>query len=78
MLARLKIAAALAILDARAHIDDADWALAAHVAQRSHACRQAVAEAIATTNAATNRRRAEAEAERAAIVTVADHVFPQV
>lgn len=69
MLARLKIAAALAILDARAHIDETDWALAAHVAQRSNACRQAVADTIATANAAGNRRRAEAEAERAAIVT---------
>lgn len=68
MLARLKIAAALAILDARAHIDDADWALAAHVAQRSHACRQSVADVIAVSYAAGNRRRAHAEAERAVLI----------
>lgn len=68
MFARLKIAAALAILDGRADVDDIDWTLAAHVAERSRATRQGVVDAIAAADAAGNRRRAHAEAERAVLV----------
>lgn len=69
MFARLKIAAALAILDSRAHISDTDWHLACYVADRSRATRQAVADAIAAAHAAGNRRRAHAEADRAVLVS---------
>lgn len=68
MFARLKIAAALAILDGRATVEESDWALAAQVAERSRATRQGVLDAIAAADAAGNRRRAHAEAERAVLV----------
>jgi len=52
----------------RADVDDTDWTLAAHVAERSRATRQCVVDVIAAANAAGNRRRAHAEAERAVLV----------
>lgn len=68
MFARLKIATALAVLDGRADVNDADWFLAAYVADKSRTTRQAVADALANVATTTNRRRAEAEADRAVLV----------
>lgn len=68
MFARLKIAAALAVLDGRSDVNDADWFLAAYVADKSRTTRQGIADALANAATTTNRRRAEAEADRAVLV----------
>lgn len=72
LLARLKVAAALALLDSRAEVTDDDWTLAGRVMAKSTRTRTAVAEALAAVGAEHNRRRAEADAARA--VTVAERV----
>lgn len=71
-LARLKVAAALALLDGRADVTDDDWTLAGHVMARSNETRDAVLAHLARRTSAQNRRRGEQEAERA--VTVAEHL----
>jgi hypothetical protein len=71
-LARLKVAAALALLDGRAEVGEADWHLAEVVLTVSDATRARVAEVLAAQAATANRRRAEAEGARTVIV--AEHV----
>jgi hypothetical protein len=68
LLARLKIAAALGLLDGHAEVDDDDWRLAGHLLAVSDAARAEVAETLRLAKRAANRGRAESEAERTIIV----------
>lgn len=68
MLARLKIAAALAILESRTNITDEDWDLAGTIHAKSLATRAAVTDTITAANVESNRRRAMADAGRAVLV----------
>lgn len=71
-LARLKVAAALALLDERRHISEEDWQLADVVMRVSGATRQAVVDELSDKFKRSNEARGEAEAGRA--VLVADRV----
>lgn len=68
LLARLKLAAALALLDERATVTDDDWTLAGQLADVSDATRQGVRDALVESAGERNRQRATAEAERQAVV----------
>ena len=69
LLARLKLAAALAVLDGRDHVDESDWDLAGTVMAVSDRTRAAVVRHLAGKQEATNRARGEAEADRAVVVS---------
>lgn len=68
LLTRLKVGAALALLDGRAEVADDDWTLAGTVLDVSDRTRGRVVETLRRTSADTNRRRGEAEGERAVVV----------
>jgi hypothetical protein len=69
LLAQLKIAAALALLDERTTaISEEDWALARNVRKVSDLTRQEVLTTLAKAKIQSNRARGEAEAERAIMV----------
>lgn len=68
LLARLKVAAALALLDKRMAISDEDWRLAGIVMAVSDATRASVVATLAAQNRETNRARGKAEADRAVLV----------
>ncbi len=68
LLARLKVGAALALLDGRAEVAEDDWTLAGTVLDVSDRTRGRVVETLRRTSADTNRARAEAEGERAVVV----------
>jgi len=69
LLARLKVGAALALLDGRAEVADDDWNLAGTVLDVSDRTRARVVDTLRQSRADVNRRRGEAEGERAVIVT---------
>ncbi|MFI6759438.1 hypothetical protein ACIBF5_09895 [Micromonospora sp. NPDC050417] len=68
LLARLKVAAALALLDNRAEVSAADWELSEVVATVSQRTRNEVVAELERVESVRNRRRGEAEADRAVIV----------
>ena len=68
LLARLKVAAALGLLDGRVEVNDDDWQLAGQVMTVSDATRGRVVEALARQRAEANRARGEDEADRAVLV----------
>jgi hypothetical protein len=67
-LTRLKVAAALALLDERAEVAERDWRLAGVVMGVSDRTRAGVVEALAASTRERNRARGEAEADRAIVV----------
>lgn len=71
LLCRLKVAAALALLDQRADVTDSDWHLAGVVMDVSAATRGRVVEVQATEAARANMARGRAEGQRAALVAEA-------
>lgn len=80
LLNRLKTAAALALLDSRAEVTDDDWHLAGIVQAVSDRTRTRIVDDLARATADRNRRRGEAEAERAIVVTerIDDHAVKRV
>lgn len=68
LLAQLKAAAALALLDGRADVSDDDWRLSETLMAVSDATRGSVADELAKTAAEANRRRGAAEGERQVVV----------
>lgn len=68
LLCRLKVAAALMILDGRTIVSDEDWGLAGIVMAESSRTRADVERAISEDRRAKNRARAEADGDRASIV----------
>jgi hypothetical protein len=68
LLARLKLAAALALLDQRQQISDDDWSLAGAVMAESDATRAAVVKHLKRQAVEANAVRGEAEAARAITV----------
>lgn len=68
MLARLKVAAALALLDQRGRVDEQDWQLASVVMRASTACRETVQTRLSAAARQRNEAQGRAEAQRAAIV----------
>jgi len=68
LLARLKVAAALGLMENRISVEDEDWELAGIVMQVSDRTRQRVQEEIKKTAVDKNRRQAEAEKHRAVVV----------
>lgn len=68
LLARLKAAAALALLDERAEVTDDDWALSGHLAAISDHTRGQVLTRLQRAAQDRNRGRAESEADRAVLV----------
>lgn len=70
---RLKLAAALSLLEGRTAVTEADWELAGVIAALSEHTRAGVLAVLARTASERNRGRAEAEADRA--ITVADRIF---
>jgi hypothetical protein len=68
LLARLKIAAILAILDQRPTVTDDDWTLAGTIQRVSDATRQRVVETLTARQREVNHARGQAEAERSVIV----------
>ncbi len=68
-LTRIKVAAALAILEGRTGVDEEDWELSGTVMARSAAVRQEVLDELAADRRDRNRATAEAEAYRAVVVT---------
>ena len=68
LLARLKVAAALGLLNGHLKVTDDDWALARTVVTVSDQTRALVAAALSRAAADRNRARGEDEAERAVIV----------
>lgn len=69
LLCRLKVAAALALLDGHADIQDTDWSLSGTVMAISDRTRADVERALLDVKKRANRGRAESEAERAIVVT---------
>lgn len=67
LFARLKVAAALGILDGRPQVRDDDWELAGVVMAVSDRTRREVADALAADAADRNRRRGLADADRAVV-----------
>lgn len=65
LLARLKVAAAFAVMDARLDVTDDDWRLAGVVMRKSDHVRGSVEHTLAAKAASINTARAEAEADRA-------------
>ena len=72
LLAQLKTAAALGIMDGRYEVGEADWTLADTVARKSAATRSAVIEMIRARAIEANYGKAEAEGQR--VVQVAEKV----
>ncbi|MDQ3105804.1 MAG: hypothetical protein M3Q87_11460 [Actinomycetota bacterium] len=68
LLARLKVGAALALLDGRAEVSESDWQLAAVVMAVSDATRGRVVDTLRRASAESNRVRGEAEGSRAVVV----------
>lgn len=68
LLTRLKVAAALAILEGRTFVDDEDWALSGLVMATSDATRQLCLDELSKANQRDNVRQAEAEATRTIVV----------
>ncbi|WP_137873443.1 hypothetical protein [Rhodococcus sp. Q] len=68
MLARLKVAAGLTILDGRTIVDDEDWLLAGAIARESDRTRAAIECVLAERTREANRARAEAKADEAEII----------
>lgn len=68
LLARLKVAAAIGVLNGRAEVSEDDWALAELVMIKSDETRAGVVEALSQSRASENRRRGEADADRAVVV----------
>lgn len=69
LLARLKIAAALALLAGRAEVTSDDWALSDRVMRVSDRTRASVLDQLNRDQSESNKRRGEAEGERAAIAS---------
>lgn len=67
-LARLKVAAALSLLDGRVAVTDEDWELSRLVMETSNATRERVVAALRQVEEARNRARALMEGDRAVIV----------
>lgn len=67
-LARMKAAAAFALLDGRTDVNDEDWHLSGTLMAISDACRAGVQAHLSQTRRAANVARGEAEAERALVV----------
>jgi hypothetical protein len=72
LLARLKVAAALALLEGRRDVTEQDWDLSGVVMAVSDRCRSGVTSYLASRTRAANAARGEAEADRA--VTVAERL----
>lgn len=72
LLSRLKIAAALALLEMRGDVSDEDWHLAGIIMQHSDQTRQKCIDALKAASRAVNTSRAELRAEAA--VTIDDHL----
>lgn len=68
ILTRLKVAAALAILEGRTYVDDTDWLLSAAVMAISDATRALCQRALTEATRDDNVRQAEAEAARTIVV----------
>jgi hypothetical protein len=68
LLARLKVATALGLLDQRAGVDEEDWQLAGVIMDVSDQTRAAVVTTLAATEKRRNTARGRAEAERAVMV----------
>ena len=68
LLCRLKFAAALAVMDGRAHVNADDWELSDSMMEVSRAARAMCADRIAEKSRAANRARAHADAERAELI----------
>lgn len=68
LLTRLKVAAALAILEGRWAVDDTDWELSAVVMAVSDRTRQMCTEALTLESHRVNKQQAEAEATRTIVV----------
>lgn len=67
LLCRLKVAAALALLESRKAVQDEDWQRAGHLMAVSAATRSGVERHLATEAARTNLSRGKAEGARAAV-----------
>ncbi len=67
-LRRMKLAAAVALLEGRTHVDVEDWELAAEIDQTSCAVRTLAIEHARSQSARAERARAERQAEREAVV----------
>lgn len=72
LLARLKVAAALALLEMRGDVNDEDWHLAGLVMQHSDQTRQACVDALRAASREVNESRAVLRAE--AVVKTDDHL----
>lgn len=72
LLARLKVAAALALIEMRGDVNDEDWSLAGLVMQHSDETRQICVTALSAASREINERRAELRAE--AVVKSEDHL----
>lgn len=68
LLCRLKVAAALGLLDSRVEVADEDWQLAGTVMAISNATRAGVVAELQRATRERNRARGEAEGERAVVV----------
>jgi hypothetical protein len=68
LLCQLKTAAALAIADRRASVDDEDWRLAELIIRQSTSTRAGVERALSRARSQRNTQRASSEAERSVIV----------
>lgn len=68
LLTRLKVAAALAILDGRTSVTDDDWELSGAVMAESDAQRARCQQALAEMSRDNNRRTGEAEAHRTLVI----------
>ncbi len=68
LLTRLKVAAALSILEGRCAVTDEDWDLSAEVMAVSDATREQCVRALAEDGRERNQRQAEAEAQRTIVV----------
>jgi hypothetical protein len=68
LLAQLKTAAALALLDGHAEVTEGDWQLGAVVADVSQRTRDRIVAGLQHVDRERNRRRGEAEADRAVVV----------
>jgi hypothetical protein len=68
LLCRLKVAAALALLDSRGDVTTEDWDLSAAVMRMSAVCRSSVVSHLARAADEANRAKGRAEADRAGIV----------
>lgn len=72
LLARLKVAAALALLEMRGDVTDQDWELAGHIMWHSDQTRQKCLDALSAASRQVNEARAELRAEAA--VKADDHL----